>query len=114
MVYRCSPPFQLSWGSGVLNDCRIAREPSKQARTLKQERLRSFSFRSRSVCCDKIIVALAVAFLLVGAWFHLAAVRVPGRDRLKRARHLVAVVVVVAAPPSAAVAAVAVVALAVA
>src|SRR5215469_15619425 len=103
MVYRCSPPFQLSWGSGVLNDCLIAREPSKQARTLKQERLRSFSFRSRSVCCDKIIVAPAVAFLLVGAWYHLAAVRVPGCDRLKRARHLVAVVVV-AAPPFAAVA----------
>src|SRR5689334_9203745 len=99
MVCRCSPPFQLSWGSGVLNDCCIAREPSKQARTLKQKRLRSFPFRSRSVSRDKIIAALALAFLLVGAWFHLATVRVLGRDRLKWARRLVAA----AAPPSAAV-----------
>ena len=62
----------------------------------KKKQLRSFSVRSRWCYCDKIIADLAVAFLLVVSSFHLPAARVPGRDRLRPARRLVAVAAVAA------------------
>ena len=44
----------------------------------------------------KIIAAVAVAFLLVVAWFHLAAAHVPGRDRLGQVRQLLVAAAAVA------------------
>jgi hypothetical protein len=61
-----------------------------------------FTFRSRWCYCDKIIADLAVAFLLVVSSFHLPAARVPGRDRLRQARRLVAAAVAAGARAAAA------------
>ncbi len=49
-----------------------------------------FTFRSRCCYCDKIIAALAVAFVLVVFSSHLPAAPVPARDRLRQARRLAA------------------------
>ena len=48
------------------------------------------------VLLRQFIADLAVAFLLVVSSFHLPAARVPGRDRLRQARRLVAVAAVAA------------------
>ena len=53
-----------------------------------KKRPRSFSLRSRWCYCAKIIAAVAVGFLLVASCFRLPAVRGPGRDQLRQARHL--------------------------
>ena len=69
-------------------DRRLTQTPYKRQRYKK--RLRNFTFRSRWCYCAKIIADVAVAFLLVVSSFHLPAARVPGRDRLRQARRLVA------------------------
>ena len=57
----------------------------------KTKRLRSFLVPEPLVLLRQFIADLAMAFLLVVSSFHLPAARVPGRDRLRQARRLVAV-----------------------
>jgi|SRR4029077_2397337 len=69
---------------------RLTQTPYKRKRLLTKT-APEFLFRKRWRYCAKIIDALVVAFLLVVSSVHLPAARVPGRDRLRQARHLVAV-----------------------
>ena len=69
--------------------------PAPAAKTTK--RLRSFLGPEPLVLLRQFIADLAVAFLFVVSSFHLPAARVPGRDRLRPARRLVAVAAVAAA-----------------
>ena len=76
---------------GIRRSENIQQQVWTEAETVAQKNLNSivvglFTFRSRCCYCDKIIAALAVAFLLVVSFFHLPAARVPGRDRLRQAR----------------------------
>jgi hypothetical protein len=87
---------------GIRRSENIQQQVWTEAETVAQKNLNSivvglFSFRSRWCYCDKIIAALAVAFLLVASSSHLPADPVAGRDRLRQARHLFAVAVVVVA-----------------
>ena len=77
---------------GIRRSENIQQQVWTEAETVAQKNLNSivvglFTFRSRWCYCDKIIAALAVAFVLVVSSFHLPAARVPGRDRLRQARH---------------------------
>src|SRR4030095_8992047 len=87
---------------GIRRSENIQQQVWTEAETVAQKNPNSivvglFSFRSRWCYCDKIIAALAVAFLLVASSSHLPADPVAGRDRLRQARHLFAVAVVVVA-----------------
>ena len=80
---------------GIRRSENIQQQVWTEAETVAQKNPNSivvglFSFRSHWCYYDKIIADLAVAFLLVVSSFHLPAARVPGRDRLKQARLLVA------------------------
>ena len=92
---------------GIRRSENIQQQVWTEAETVAQKNLNSivvglFSFRSRWCYCDKIIADLAVVFLLVVSSFHRPAARVPGRDRLKQARRLVAVAVAAAGARAAA------------
>ena len=86
---------------GIRRSENIQQKVWTEAETVAQKNLNSivvglFTFRSRCCYCDKIIAALAVAFVLVVFSSHLPA----ARDRLRQARRLAAAaaaVVVVAA-----------------
>lgn len=80
---------------GIRRSENIQQQVWTEAETVAQKNPNSivvglFSFRSHWCYCAKIIADLAVAFLLVVSSFHLPAARVPGRDRLRQARRLVA------------------------
>ena len=80
---------------GIRRSENIQQQVWTEAETVAQKNLNSivvglFSFRSRWCYCAKIIMAVAVAFLLVVSSFHRPAARVPGRDRMKQARRVVA------------------------
>ena len=81
--------FKYARGSGALKDLPYRERPHRFTRSRKK-RPRSFSFRSRCCYCDKIIVALAVAFLLVLSSCRVPAAPVPGCARHPQMRHLVA------------------------
>ena len=77
---------------GIRRSENIQHQVWTEAETVAQKNLNSivvglFSFRSRWCYCAKIITALAGVLLLVLFVSHLPAVLVPGRDRLRQARH---------------------------
>jgi len=80
---------------GIRRSENIQQQMWTEAETVAQKNLNSivvglFSFRSRWCYCAKIIMAVAVAFLLVVSAFHLPVALVPGHDRLRQALRLVA------------------------
>jgi hypothetical protein len=80
---------------GIRRSENIQQQVWTEAETVAQKNLNSivvglFTFRSRCCYCDKIIAALAVAFVLVVFSSHLPAAPVPARDRLRQARRLAA------------------------
>jgi len=87
---------------GIRRSENIQQQVWTEAETVAQKNLNSivvglFSFLSRWYYCDKIIAALAVAFVLVVFSSHLPAAPVPAHDRLRQARRFVAAAAVVAA-----------------
>ena len=80
---------------GIRRSENIQHQVWTEAETVAQKNLNSivvglFSFRSRWCYCAKIIMASAGVLVLVLFVSHLPAVRVPGLDRLRQARHLAA------------------------
>ena len=80
---------------GIRRSENIQQQVWTEAETVAQKNPNSivvglFSFRSHWCYCAEIIMGVAVAFLLVVSSSHLPAGPAPVRDRLTRARHLVA------------------------
>ena len=80
---------------GIRRSENIQQQVWTEAETVAQKNPNSivvglFSFRSHWCYCAEIIMGVAVAFLLVVSSSHLPAGSAPVRDRLTRARRLVA------------------------